>query len=59
VQTAEISPDETEIADYYEQRMETMQSFFKTLDNIVATALALEELRLSTIGRLFSSKAEE
>jgi DNA-binding transcriptional regulator GbsR (MarR family) len=59
VQTAEIGPEETEIAAFYEQRMETMQSFFKTLDNIVATALALEELRLSTIGRLFSNKAEE
>ena len=59
VQSAEIGPEESEIAAFYQQRMATMQTFFKTLDNIVATALALEELRISTIGRLFTSKAEE
>lgn len=59
VQSAEVGPEEAELVAFYQQRMQTMQSFFKTLDNIVATALALDELRLSTIGRLFSSKAEE
>jgi len=59
VQSAEIAPEDAALAAFYQQRMQTMQSFFRTLDNIVATALALEELRLSTIGRLFSSQAEE
>jgi DNA-binding transcriptional regulator GbsR (MarR family) len=59
VRSAEVEPAEAEIVAFYQQRMQIMQSFFKTLDNIVATALALEELRLSTIGRLFSSQVEE
>ncbi len=59
VQSAEISPEDAELAAFYEQRLQAMQSFFKTLDNIVATALVLEELRLSKIGQLFSSQAEK
>jgi DNA-binding transcriptional regulator GbsR (MarR family) len=59
VQSTEINPEDAEIAMFYQQRMQNMQSFFKTLDNIVATALALEELRLGSIGRLFSSKFDE
>ena len=59
VQSAEIAPEDAETALFYQQRMQNMQSFFKTLDNIVATALVLEELRLGSIGRLFSGQAEE
>jgi len=55
----DLSPQDAEAALFYQQRMQNMQSFFKTLDNIVATALALEELRLSTIGRLFTHQAED
>jgi DNA-binding transcriptional regulator GbsR (MarR family) len=51
---AEIQPDQAELVDFYHQRLGAMQSFFKTLDNIVATALALDELRISKIGQLFS-----
>lgn len=54
----DLSPEDAETALFYQQRMQNMQNFFKTLDNIVATALALEELRMSTIGHLFTSKAE-
>ena len=59
VQSADISSEDAELAAFYEQRLQAMQGFFKTLDNIVATALVLEELRLSKIGQLFSSQAEE
>lgn len=59
IQNAEIELEDAELAIFYQQRMQSMQSFFKTLDNIVATALALEELRLSTIGQLFSKNAEQ
>ncbi|MFN2138677.1 MAG: GbsR/MarR family transcriptional regulator [Candidatus Promineifilaceae bacterium] len=45
-----------ETADFYRKRMENMQRFFNTLDNIVATLLALEELRLSSIRSLFGKK---
>jgi DNA-binding transcriptional regulator GbsR (MarR family) len=50
--------ESTELIDFYNERLGNMQSFFKTLDNIVATALALEEIRMSTIGRMFSRNAE-
>jgi len=59
VQSADIAPEDVELAAFYEQRLQAMQSFFKTLDNIVATALVLEELRLSKIGQLFSGQVEE
>ena len=39
--------------------MENMKSFFNTLDNIVATLLALDELRLSTVQRLFGKSANK
>ena len=55
----DLPPEEAELADFYRQRMQNMQSFFQTLDNLVATALALEELRLSTLGKLFTKAAEE
>ena len=58
IQEAEFEPQDAELATFYQQRMQNMEGFFKTLDSIVATALALEELRLSTIGRLFSSKTD-
>ncbi len=51
--------DEGELAAFYQQRLQAIQTFFKTLDSIVATVLALEELRLSTLGKLFSSSSEE
>lgn len=59
VQSAEISPADAELAAFYEQRLQAMQNFFKTLDNIVATALLLEELRITKIGQLFSGQTDE
>jgi DNA-binding transcriptional regulator GbsR (MarR family) len=56
---SETPPEDSELAAFYQVRMQAIQSFFKTLDSIVATALALEELRVSAIGRLFSSSSEE
>ena len=43
---------ETELALFYKERMEGMQSFFNTLDNIVATLLALDEMRLNSLLKL-------
>jgi DNA-binding transcriptional regulator GbsR (MarR family) len=39
-------------AAFYQQRLESMQAFFHTLDNLVATILALEELRAGAVERL-------
>jgi DNA-binding transcriptional regulator GbsR (MarR family) len=46
-----------ELAHFYKQRMENMQRFFNSLDNIVATLLALDNLRLNSVSKLFGSKS--
>ena len=50
----EASPAEAdaELAAFYQERMEGMQRFFNTLDNIVATLLALDEMRLNSLLKL-------
>jgi len=50
----EANPAETdaELALFYQERMEGMQSFFNTLDNIVGTLLALDETRLNSLFKL-------
>ena len=50
---------EDELSQLYRERMENMKSFFNTLDNIVATMLALDELRLGTVQRLFGKSANK
>ena len=47
-----------ELAAFYKQRMENMQRFFNSLDNIVATLLALDNLRLNSVSKLFGSKTD-
>ena len=51
----EAKPDESEadLALFYQQRMENMQRFFNTLDNIVGTLLALDNLRLNSVRNMF------
>lgn len=48
--------DNPELADFYRQRLQAMQRFFNTLDNLVATALALDELRLGAIQQFFKKQ---
>ena len=45
-----------ELAAFYKQRMENMERFFSSLDNIVATLLALDNLRLNSVSKLFGNK---
>jgi DNA-binding transcriptional regulator GbsR (MarR family) len=44
------------LAAFYRQRMQNMQRFFNSLDNIVATLLALDNLRLNSLSKLFGNK---
>lgn len=53
VQAAQIEPNEAELAQFYQQRLQNMKSFFDSIDSLVATVVALDELRLGTIQRLF------
>ena len=41
------------LAEFYQERMTNMQTFFHKLDNLVAMILALEEFRLSAVQNLF------
>ncbi len=42
----------------YQQRLRAMQSFFHTLDNLVAAFLALDEFRLGALQKLLGKKEE-
>ena len=54
VKTAVLEPEQAELAAFYQNRMEAMQSFFDSLDNLVAMLIALDNLRLGTVQQLFS-----
>jgi DNA-binding transcriptional regulator GbsR (MarR family) len=53
VQQPEVAALDGDTAVFYQQRMEKMQAFFNNLDNLVATMIALDDLRSSTLGRFF------
>ncbi len=59
VQSAQPGPDEAGLALFYQQRLQGMLTFFHALDNLVATILALDELRQGTIQRLFGKLKDE
>jgi len=50
---AKLNKDETELSEFYQGRMNEMKKFFDSLDSLVATVLALDELRLNTIKKVF------
>ena len=58
-ETDEARAENAELAAFYQARLQAIQKFFKTLDNIVATVLMLNELRLSNLWSIFSKAAEE
>lgn len=55
VKQVEAAEPDVELAAFYEQRMESMQRFFNSLDNIVATLLALDNLRLGSLSKLLGA----
>ena len=44
---------DNDLAAFYKVRLENIKRFFDTLDNLVATLLAIDELRLKTFKQLF------
>jgi DNA-binding transcriptional regulator GbsR (MarR family) len=56
VEEASAGTADPQLAAFYKERMENMQRFFNSLDNIVATLLALDNLRLNSVSKLFGSK---
>lgn len=47
----------SEVADFYQDRINGMKIFFDSLDNLVATVIALDELRAGTIKKLFGKSS--
>lgn len=58
VETAN-DPIDPELNAFYKERMEGMQSFFKSLDSMVAAFIALDNLRVSALPSLFKKATEE
>ena len=50
------TPDDT--ATFYRERMQGMQGFFRSLDSLVAMVVALDNLRSSTLERLFGRSSQ-
>jgi len=53
VTNTELPPADAELGTFYRERMSAMKRFFNTLDNLVGTLVALDELRLGSIQKLF------
>lgn len=53
VKNTKLDKTEIELADFYKERMMMLKSFFDSLDNLVATIIALDDLRSGVIGKLF------
>jgi DNA-binding transcriptional regulator GbsR (MarR family) len=49
----------SELADFYQERIKGMKKFFDSLDNLVATIIALDELRAGTIKKLFGKSSNK
>jgi DNA-binding transcriptional regulator GbsR (MarR family) len=47
-----LEPQDAQRAQFYQQRMKAMQTFFHALDNLVAAFLALDEFRLGALQKL-------
>jgi DNA-binding transcriptional regulator GbsR (MarR family) len=52
-------PAEAELARFTEQRLRRLQAFFHSLDQIVATLLALDDLRASALEKLLNLRRTE
>ena len=51
-------PIDPELNAFYKERMEGMQSFFNSLDSMVAAFIALDNLRVSALPSLFKKATE-
>ncbi|MFQ5399495.1 MAG: GbsR/MarR family transcriptional regulator [Anaerolineae bacterium] len=57
VQSVEVAED-APLASFYAERLQAMQRFFGSLDNLVATLIALDNLRSGTIRNVFNKSSE-
>lgn len=59
VMVEQAGTEDAELAGFYKERMGALQSFFNRLDKLVATLMALEDLRQGTMQRLFNSSDDK
>ena len=52
VEGGEVDTQDAELACFYQKRLGAMQSFFRSLDSLVATLLALDEFRAGALEKL-------
>ena len=50
---------DSELAIFYKERMNGMKKFFDSLDNLVATIIAFDELRTGTIKKIFGKSTNK
>ncbi len=56
---ARTGQSEGELSKFYQERMKGMKDFFDSLDSLVATILAFDELRLGAIKKLFGKPSNK
>jgi HTH-type transcriptional regulator, glycine betaine synthesis regulator len=54
LENGQLDADESELAAFYWERLKNINAFFKSIDNLVALLLSLEDLRASTIKKWFT-----
>ena len=59
VEEGDPDPEQAELARFYVRRLGAMQSFFRSLDNLVATLLAIDNLRAGTLERLLGKPRDD
>ncbi len=52
IQNRSADPSQEKLAGFYQQRLQSMESFFHTLDNLTMTVLTIDELRAGAVQRL-------
>ncbi len=48
--------DDLAVVGFYQDRLQTIQTFFHSLDNLVAMVLALDELRIGTLEKFLGNR---
>lgn len=59
VMLEDAGTEEAELAGFYRERMGALQAFFNRLDKLVATLMALEDLRKGSMQRMFNSSTDK
>jgi DNA-binding transcriptional regulator GbsR (MarR family) len=59
VQSSNPQLNDKELAEFYQQRLTALQSFFTTLDNLVAAVLGFEELKSGALDYFIKASSQE